>query len=67
MSHRSDSQKTLSDNFMSATDPSFSSSLHGEHSSSTSSPREGRTCLLADLALTTNMAKEFISKFLKGR
>ena len=50
MSDQSDSQNSLGNNFMTESEPS-SPSFNGGPSSSDSSPRDGRTRLLADLFL----------------
>ncbi|XP_048494293.1 uncharacterized protein LOC104898621 [Beta vulgaris subsp. vulgaris] len=58
------SQKTLSSEFMSESEPSSPSSPGGGQSSSVSSPWGGWTRLLPDLPLIVDMAKELRSTFL---
>lgn len=61
MSDRSDSQKTLCDNFMSESDPSYHSSIDMGQSSFASNLGEGKTRLLTDYA---DRDRELRSKFL---
>lgn len=56
--------KIFRDDYIYESDPSSPSCHNGRQSSSTSSPREGRTRLLTDLPVTLDMAKELRSKFL---